>query len=90
MTSTSLKALNDLGYVVECVAGGYFSDAKPALDSLCNQLACDPAYRVHEQEFVLASLNYALSCLRGDGDRREGVEIICKIHRKLWSYVDGA
>ncbi|MBN8532418.1 MAG: hypothetical protein J0L97_11250 [Alphaproteobacteria bacterium] len=84
MSTSQLKLLNDLSYIVECAAMDHLGEAKRELRVLCEELeSADPGLadsRVKRLHNELASIDY---CYRHD-DRFTGTSKLNSLLRSEW------
>ena len=80
----SLRILEHLSHVLECVTIDAIGEAKTELDLLAECVETDKAYSIENRTLVVAQLREALSLFR---DRRigQGSNILGILSRELWS-----
>lgn len=81
--SPLLTILNDLSWIIECVAMDHIGEGKSELGVLCKNLMADPAYAVQEKERVAQELEAARAAYVAD-DQRVGTHRLMEVSRRLW------
>lgn len=81
--SPILKTLEQLCYVIECVAVDYMGEAKSALCSLCMNLESNPEFMFEGCETIASELRLALDQFKGC-KKMVGASGLCRISRQLW------
>lgn len=77
-----LKILNDLAYIIECVANDYSGEAKTELRNLC-ELLKDNSIPIEGREALFLQLKEALKFL-DDGAKKDAARVLGASNRTLW------
>jgi len=86
-TSTQLRALDHLCYVIECAALGYTGEGKGELADLCRRFESNGDYStIPDSMDISAKLMASLECFRA-GDREKGISLLSQTSRRLWASV---
>jgi hypothetical protein len=86
--SAVLRTLDDLAYVIECVALDFLGEGRTELGKLCDNLDGNPDYAFEGREPILTGLRDALACYRRD-DKADGSIRLTQVSRALWQIARG-
>ena len=83
----TLKTLEHLSYIIECLACDFTGEAKTELGNLCNKMKSDAFFRLDDKNSVIGNLEKALDELIRQ-DKHGCSSTLGQISRELWNRVD--
>ncbi|MBX3711622.1 MAG: hypothetical protein KF800_06655 [Lysobacter sp.] len=82
--SNVLRVLDDVSYLLECLALDYTGEFKTEIDRLCKRLdSDDPDYAIYDREKIEVELRTALFLLK-NGDKESCSAKLSNVSRSLW------
>jgi len=81
-----LLVLEQLSYIIECLAQEFLGEAKTGLAKLANNLKSDNSFQFYGSQHLAESLDDAYLLLRHRKDR-DAIAIVCSSSRNLWKDV---
>ena len=81
-----LLVLEQLSYIIECLAQEFLGEAKTGLANLANNLKSDNSLQFYGSQNLAESLDEAYLLLRHRKDR-DAIAIVCRNSRTIWKDV---
>jgi len=81
-----LLVLEQLSYIIECLAQEFLGEAKTGLAKLANNLKSDNSLQFYGSQNLAESLDEAYLLLRHRKDR-DAIAIVCRNSRTIWKDV---